>query len=235
MTERNEPRLPALSARSLRLWGVLTALAGGLALAGCTKSPPAEPQVPATPAEALVPESTPAPLKTWPAEAIDPVGTWVCPPWDRTEDPGHKGARYEVLWVRADQSIQSRGLRRQDERWQWIKGDYDEEVLWFAGSRQGLRQVHHYLCTRVPNNNHWCKLLLSPSQGNEGFGVALLDLARPTHEDESYATAAYAEAVLEKELAANCRYQRIATADRLSEAEVEKWVTALPPPRQDGD
>jgi hypothetical protein len=208
--------------------GVAVVLAGALALSGCTKTPPALPEVPPAPAEAPLPESTPAPLKTWPAEAIDAVGTWVCPPWQRAEDPGHKGARYEVLWVRADQSIQSRGLRRQDEGWQWIKGDYDEEVLWFAGSRQGLRQVHYYLCTRVPNNNHWCKLLLAPQRRGEGYGLELLDLLRPSHEDEPYGTAAYAERVLDRELAVNCRYQRIAGDGSLSEDDVAVRVAALP-------
>ena len=86
------------------------------------------------------------------------------------------------------------------------------------------------MCTRIPSGNHWCKLLLSPSQGEHGDALELLDLLRPSHEDKPYGTAAYAERVLNRELPANCRYQRIARDGKLSKDEVSKRVRALRQP-----
>jgi len=209
------------------LLAAMAAVALSLCGLGCKQGPK---QPGSTPLDEPLSDSTPAPLKTWPAEAIEPVGTWVCPPWARTEDPGHKGVRYEVLWVRADQSIDSRSLQDKDGAWQWQPGDYHEEVRWFAGSRRGPRSVHYYLCTRVPNDNHWCKMLLSPSRDEDGVALELLDLLRPSHEDEPYATAAYVERVLDGELPVNCRYQRIAQDETLSKDEVSKRVRALRQP-----
>jgi hypothetical protein len=130
------------------------------------------------------------------------------------------------LWIHDDAGFRSRSLQDQGGTWKWQKGDYDEEISWFAHSCPGVRSVHHYVCTRVPGDNHWCKLLLSPSQGENGYSLELLDLLEPAHKHKSYDSAERAENVLEGALKSTCRYQRIANRP-LSEDEVLELVGLL--------
>jgi hypothetical protein len=192
MTEQQHETAAHRSRRAGRLGFPARLAAVGLALSlfGCkegpTQSSPAPVEEPA--AELAAPA-----LKTWPAEAIEATGTWVCPPTARADEPGFKvgdpryrGEHYEVLWISDDEGFRSRSLQDQGGKWQWQKGDYYEEISWFAHSFPGVRSVHHYVCTRVPGDNHWCKLLLSPSQGENGYSLELLDLLEPAHKDKGY-------------------------------------------------
>ena len=134
-----------------------------------------------------------------------------------------------MLWIGNGESFRSRGLQREGGKWQWRKGDYDEEISWFPHSLPGLGSMHYYLCTRVPGGNHWCKLLLSPRAGVSGDSLELLDLLRPVHKDRDYDSATYAQQVLEGSLKPTCRYQRIARSS-LNEDEVAERVRALKRP-----